>query len=334
MARLLLVIALAILLLPAKHSAKDLPVREGALLVDLAPVALDERNPHVRSVGPFRSLGNWVLTSRHKDFGGISSMIVTDEGSMLALSDGAALMGFDLPSSVPGKEPRPRQFIAPLPQRPETRRWPNWTWDSESMLHDPVSGRYWVGFELLHWICRYSPGFARVESCAAPHAMRNWPNTGGAEAMARLPDGRFLVFAEMAYSGEANRVLLFDGDPTERTTPPPANLLYHAPRGYRPTDAVVLTPGRLLVLNRRVTLYEGFTAVIAQVDLPPLREGAQLIGKPVARLAPPLLADNFEAMALSREKARTILWLASDDNHQFFQRSLLLKFEVPEEMLR
>jgi hypothetical protein len=81
------------------------------------------------------------------------------------------------------------------------------------------------------------------------------------------------------------------------------------------------------VVNRRLTLQNLFTATIAIVDLPStLEPGMTLKARTLARLAPPLLADNFEGIAVSREGGRTILWVISDDNHEFFQRTLLLKF--------
>lgn len=55
----------------------------------------------------------------------------------------------------------------------------------------------------------------------------------------------------------------------------------------------------------------------------------------VARLAAPVQHDNFEALAMSWEKRRgkqiPVLWIASDDNGLFFQRTLLLKFAMPTE---
>jgi len=32
---------------------------------------------------------------------------------------------------------------------------------------------------------------------------------------------------------------------------------------------------------------------------------------------------------VTRDKGRAIVWIISDDNHEFFQRTLLLKFQVP-----
>jgi len=121
--------------------------------------------------------------------------------------------------------------------------------------------------------------------------------------------------------------LLFPGDPAESDTADPIHLRYTPPQGYRPTDAVALDARHLLVLNRRLTLQELFTATIAIVDLPErLEPGMELKARTLARLAPPLLADNFEGLAISRERGRTIIWVVSDDNHEFFQRTLLLKF--------
>lgn len=324
MLRVLLIIALAILLLPGPHSGKDWPTTPGTLLVEARPLPLSSADPGLKQADRLDYLGGWELTSAHKDFGGMSSLLLTADGAMLGLSDSGTLMGF----RIDGKEDR--QFIAPLPTRASERDWPNWKWDSESMVHDPASGRYWVGFELIWRICRYSPGFSRVEACREWPELKAWPKTGGAEAMVRLPSGRFLVFSELGYGqGGGLDVLLFDGDPAEKLTPSPVHLNYRPPQGFRPTDAVAIDETRLLLLNRRVALYQGFTASIALVEVPSLKAGITLTGREIARLAPPLLADNFEAMALSKEAGRSILWIASDDNHNFFQRTLLLKFALP-----
>jgi hypothetical protein len=332
MRRILLILLIFVLLLQQRHSPKDDPVAAGALLVTATPLPLDGSDPGRTRLGPLRWLGSWDLRSRQDGFGSISSMIVAEDGALLALSDGATLMGFRVGGPRGTTAATGGQFIAPLPIRPHERSWPNWKWDSESMVHAPVSGAYWVGFELQNRICRYSPGFARVEECRKPPEMQDWPDTGGAEAMTRLPDGRFLVFSEKgAGPGPAigNDLLVFSGDPAEDATPPALRITYRPPQGFVPTDAVYIGHNRLIVLNRRVTFYEGFTAMLALVDMPPLRPGAVLVGKPIAHLAPPVLADNFEALAIGREGKDMVLWVASDDNNEFFQRTLLLKFALP-----
>lgn len=223
-----------------------------------------------------------------------------------------------------------RQFIAPLPVQAKDRDEPAWRWDSESMQVDPASGHAWVGFELIQKICRYSSDFARVESCVAWPRVKDWPDTSGMESLVRLPDGRFLAIAEGAGGPHGgNDVLLFAGDPADASTPQPVRLDYMPPKGYRPTDAVWIGGNRLLVLNRRAKLLEGFTAVLSLVDISGLRAGAVLKGQEIARFAPPILTDNYEALSLEWRGDHAILWMASDNNHMFFQRTLLLAFALP-----
>lgn len=326
MRRILIVLLLAILLLPAPHKNKPELFGPGPLLVTARALPLNASDPTVRSVGMLDYLDGWQLGSPHRGFGGISSLLVQGEGQVLALSDSGTLMGFTL---HPGRDSR-RPFIAPLPVRRQDASQPWWAWDSEAIAHDPATDRYWVGFEMLQRICRYAPGFSRVEACRTWPEIEAWPETGSIESMARLPDGRFLVIAEMGMRGDGSHdTLLFDGDPADNATPSPLHLRYVPPRGYRPTDVVALDDRRLLVLNRRVTLQKLFTATLAIIELPATpRPDDRLWAQPIARLAPPLLADNFEGIAVTREGGRTIVWIVSDDNHEFFQRTLLLKFAL------
>lgn len=324
MQRILIVLALAILLLPAPHQSKQHSVRAGTLLVRATPLPLSSIDPALRRAGALDYLGGWALESDDGGFGGISALMVTAPGQILGLSDSGVLTGFHV---GPGPESR-RPFIAPLPVRAQDRHRPWWSWDAESLTHDPAIDRYWVGFEGLQAICRYGPGFARVEACRTWPDIFAWPQTGSIETLARLPGGRFLAIGEMGMTADGRHdVLLFDSDPAEPDTPDPVHLRYAPPQGYRPTDAVALDARHLLVLNRRLTLQDLFTATIAIVELPQRpAPGALLKARTLARLAPPLLADNFEGIAISQEAGRPIIWVISDDNHEFFQRTLLLKF--------
>lgn len=327
MQRILIVLTLAVLLLPAPHMNKPETVRTGALLVNARVLPISSVDASLDHVGALTFLGGWELTSDNDGFGGISAMLASPAGDILGLSDSGILMGFHVgPGDGDG-----HAFIAPLPVRAQDRHLPWWAWDSESMTHDPATSRYWVGFELQQAICRYGPGFARVEACRTWPDILAWPKTGSIESLARLPDGRFLAISEMGMTADGRHdMLLFVDDPVEADTPPPVHLRYTPPRGYRPTDAVALDDRHLLVLNRRLTLERLFTATIAIVDLPAQpKDGTELKARTLARLAPPLLADNFEGLAVSQENGRSILWVISDDNHEFFQRTLLLKFGLP-----
>jgi hypothetical protein len=326
--RVALILLLFILLMNGRHPGTDPPARFDSVVVQAEPLPLPGPEEQRRFYGPLRLTGAWQLSSPSEQFGGLSSLLVERDGSLLALNDNGELFGFRVNGA------QGRGYLKPLPRPRREMAVPAWKWDSESMQRDPVTGRIWVGFELIQRICRYAPGFTRREGCVSPAALKAWPEGGGIESLVRLGDGRFIAISEMGYGREGYDVLLFAGDPLDPRAPPPIHLDYAPPAGFRPTDALWLGGDRLLVLNRRVTLDKFFTAQIALVHLPPMHAGTALRAETVATLAPPLLADNFEALALGWERGQPVLWVASDDNHFSLQRTLLLRFALPPSWVR
>jgi len=328
MERIAAILAVFVLLMNGRHVEHRLERSVMPIVITATPIPLDSSDPARVMLGPLRYLGGWSLSSTHPAFGGISSMRVNGSGELDALSDTGERFIFRAGSGAM------KARLMPLPVFRRELGEPKWKWDSESMTADPATGKLWVGFELIHRICRYSSDFARIEGCASPWAMRDWPATTGMESLQRLPDGRFLGIAEAAVGPHgATDVLLFRGDPVDPATPPPAHLAYRPPEGFEPSDALWLGNGRMLVLNLRLSL-SGFTALLTLVDLGRLGEGKVLTGTVVASLVPPVAHDNFEVLALGSDHGRPVLWVASDDNHYFFQRSLLLKFALPPQWVR
>lgn len=279
--------------------------------------------PHRLGDGELVLIGGWELDSANSDFGGFSALHAMGQGRLLALSDAAVLAGF----AITDKGLAADSFIAPLPVR-KGESSSKKDQDSESLAHDPVSGRFWAGFEQRQRIRRYSPGFARAEATGTPAAMQGWPRNGGAEAMVRRADGSFVVFAESRSVRPGITVgLLFGGDPAE----PDARaqgFAYQPPTGYRITDVAALPDGRLLTLHRRFSYLEGVSAKIGIIAAGAVREGALVRSRIIATLKPPLPTDNMEGIAIDREHGRTIVWVISDDNYLPLQRTLLLKFAL------
>jgi hypothetical protein len=199
----------------------------------------------------------------------------------------------------------------------------------------PAGDRAWVAFERWNEVWRYriAPDGRWTAECGqAPAAMAGWPDNGGAESMARLPDGRFVILSEGRRPSGRTRgreALILDGDPTAPQARV-ARFTYVPEKDFEPADAAALPDGRLLVLERSYAL--GMPVVwrnrLAMVPAASLRAGAVARGRPVARLEAPLIADNFEGLAVAREGNATILWLVSDDNLKTWQRTLLLKFRL------
>lgn len=327
MRRVFACLALLILLAPGTFVRSEPPKRDDSQVISLVPVTLNPLQPRRRSVGALDFVVGWELRSSNANFGGISSMLVMPGPHILALSDGGYLFSFDLGQTQKGNAPAMREFIAPLPQAPgsgeskETR-------DSESLVRDPINGRYWVGFEDSNAIARYDPALTRQEGFRAPPNMRDWPANSGPEAMVLLGSGAFLVFSEDAQTGNGlTDALLFRGDPLDPQTKV-QRFAYRAPLGYKITDAATLPDGRLIIVNRRFTVFEGVSARITIADPADIAPGAVLEGEVIAKIDPPLTVDNMEAIAITQEGDDVMVWLASDDNFNSIQRSLLLKFKL------
>lgn len=291
--------------------------------LSFVPVPLDRRDPGRNRIGALRWLGGWRLTSDDPRFGGLSAMHVAD-GAVTAVGDTGILFRFAVPATPRGEG---RVAIATLPAGPGS---PIRKGDRDAEAMAVHGDQAWLGFEGSNAVWRYRlPGW-RAEAGYAPAAMAGWPANRGSEAMLRLDDGRFLVLAEGAtFADGASALLLFDRDPAD----PSARALtlgFHPPRGYQVTDAAWLPDGRMLVLTRRCRWFEGVSARLVVADPPPARAGARVRGRELARLRRPLTVDNMEALAVTEEDGRTIVWIASDDNYNPFQRTLLMKFALEE----
>lgn len=314
---LLLLIALPLLATFAPPALQHREPPPAVTLVRFTPVPLREEDPAAKRLGRLTYLGGWALTSNDARVGGISALHV-EAGEALALSDAGWRIRLPMP---PGRSPAGAGIAmigeGPGPPGDKVYR------DVESLaVH---RGEAWLGYEQSNQVWRYDRRTFERRSSAAPPAMREWSDNAGPEAMVRLANGRFLVFAEG--DGGDSEAILFAGDPAVRGASA-LRLRYRPPAGYRITDAALLPDGRLILLNRRVALFEGFTARLTLAALPELADRALIIGREIAAFDGAVTRDNFEALSVTREGGRTILWIASDDNYNPFQRTLLMKFAL------
>lgn len=321
--RILSVILLCLLLIPPWSGRPRLDLLPPVAAVTATPVALDWRDPDRTRLGRLTFLGGVHLTGPSPAFGGFSAMIVRGDRFTL-LSDGGNIVRFRLDSRWRISDAR----FGALPDGPG-RGWHKSDRDSESLTIDPATGTLWVGFERANQIWRYSPGFAAAQGHVTPPAMADWPENGGAESLVRLRDGSFIVLSESERAEKRSdfRGIWFAGDPLNAPRRG-FTFAYRPPAGFRATDMAELPDGRLMVLNRRASLESGFTAVLTILPRRAILAGKVASGVEIARFAAPVVHDNFEALAVTQEGDATILWIASDDNQLFLQRSLLLKFRL------
>ncbi|MEI9850423.1 MAG: esterase-like activity of phytase family protein [Sphingomonas sp.] len=322
MHRLLPFLLLILAVIPSsRHGIRPVLGRDARMTA--TPVPLDPGDPvHVR-VGALTYLGGVRLTSPDPAFGSFSAMLVAGDRFTL-VSDAGNIVRFRM-----GGDWKPFDLsFADLAEGPATQ-WSKRDRDVESLAADPASGRIWAGFEDSNSIWRYDSDLVHAQRSARPPGMADWGYNGGPESLVRMREGGFVAIAETArLRGVRGRAALrFAGDPTEAPGRAFA-FAYVPPAGYDPSDAVQLPDGRLLVLNRRVAPGEMFTARLTLVETAAIRPRAVASGREIAAIGPPLTRDNFEAMAVTREAGRTILWIASDDNGAWYQQSLLMKFRL------
>lgn len=281
-------------------------------------VPLSEGGAGQRKAGELAYLGGWSISSNHPGFGGISAMHIEGQ-DVLALSDAGTVSRFQLPNAGNAALQVVRLADGPGATARTVNR------DMEAIAVD--GGTAWIGYESGDAVWRYSLRDWRSDAHAAPSAMKAWPRNQSVEAMLKLPGGRFLVFSEGHWlSDGSSEVLLFDGDPSLAGTKS-VSLGYRPPDGYKLTDAALLPDGRVLYLNRRVGL-TGFTAKLMLGTLPRLLPGTRLSGQLIADFRPPLIVDNMEAVSVTQENGRAIIWIASDNNFSPLQQTLLLKFAL------
>ncbi|WP_404479483.1 esterase-like activity of phytase family protein [Novosphingobium sp. BL-52-GroH] len=276
-------------------------------------------------LGPFRMEGAWQFKSSNRRVFGYSSITVRGDGRPLAFNDGGAVLSFAFPGQ-PWRRPVAKWIRFRGEQKDKAGH------DVESVAHDPKTGRYWVALEGSNHIVRLSPDLAETGR-VAPAAMAGWGLNTGAEAMARLSDGRFVAIREIPsslFETRLHEAVLFSGDPIEH--PRAQRFRFDAPDNFSVVDMAVLPDGRALILMRRLLwpMPMRFAGKIVIADTAQIRPGATWHSAPLASLASVLPVDNFEAIAaVPQPDGRIVVWLMSDDNDmRVLQRTLLWKLSV------
>lgn len=288
-------------------------------------VALDLQEVGAARVGRLIYRGGLVLSAMEPRFGGWSGLDVSADGKRLvAVSDKGYWMDARLAydeGRLAGVAGARIGELTGLDGRPARGSWS----DAEGLARAPDGG-YFVSFERRPRVWFYpaaEPPFSLPpRPVPTPPGIERAPSNGGMEAIARLPGGRLLVIAEELYQDEANVGWIGDGRTWQRLT-------YRCAPGFKPTDAAVTPSGDVLVLERRFTRLGSLGARIVRVRAGDIRAGARLEGEVLALIEPPLTLDNFEGIsARTGARGETLVYVISDDNYFFLQRTLLLMFEI------
>ena len=199
--------------------------------------------------------------------------------------------------------------------------------DAESLVRLP-GGDWLVGFERQHRILRYRDLAGAGQPVDTPPGLESAPANGGLEGLALLSDGRLLALAEQKHgqAGPDSRAAWFGTLEGPRILWRAADYLPQP--GLDPTDVAGLPAGGALVLERRFSLFGGFTCRLAGVSPERLRGTAPLSADTWLDLPPDAPAENWEAVAVARHAGRTLVALLSDDNQNPWQETILLLYAL------
>ena len=182
--------------------------------------------------------------------------------------------------------------------------------DAEGLTLLP-DGRVLISFERDHRIWSYDAGAnQRPVIVSTPH--HPFPGNKGIEGLSAAPDGKWLAL------GESGGAWLCDDSGCEP--------LPNAPTDY--TDGFLTTGADIDPA--------GGWFIVQRLFVPPLNLQARVrhmapdgtLSEPLIHLRPPASTDNFEGIAAVPTATGTRLYLLSDDNDTFVQKTLLLAFDV------
>lgn len=323
MRRGLAIILLLLPLLGITWGRADL-TRDNRQLLNFTDIA--PRLPSADRLGPFTMAGLWRMSSPNSRFDGWSTLLAMPSGQFLALSDRNMRLrftppGVETPSVPDAKKVGIRRAVY---FRQKNRDWA--VFDIESAVLAPDDS-IWIALEADHRLIRidkdrHKGAFVPVE------ALKSWPINGGAEAMARLHDGRWMILCETCGTrrGGLHLGLAFAGYP-DRSRPQPFGIVL--PPGHDPVDMAPLPDGRLLVLTRRFNLLlPHFESGLVLFDPARLDFARPWHGQELARIDSPETRENYEAMAVTASPSGPEIWLLSDANSSAFQETRLMKLRL------
>jgi hypothetical protein len=314
---------------PPAPAAAQPPV---AITIAAQPItSFDLRDSSRRQFGLLEFRGGLVLRSSFQHFGGISAIRVAPNGTnFIGLSDkgwwlrGRILYDGTRPIAVADAEMAP--MLGP-DGRPLTAR--GW-YDTESIAQD--DGTLYVDIERVHQIVRFNYEkdglLARGYPIALPSAIRSLPSNRGLEALVFVPPGpplagTLIAISERGLDREGNIKAFLIGGPA------PGTFAVKRAGDYDITDAALLAPGDILVLERKFNWSSGLAIRIRRIALADVRAGALVDGPTLMEADLRQEIDNMEGLSIHRgADGESILTLISDDNFSVLQRTLLLQFAL------
>ncbi len=307
------------------------------ITVSAHPISFSSNAPDERKFGKLTFLGEVILTSPSDYFGGYSGLAVDEKGErFLAISDAGSWLSGRLDYDGRRLSGVSDARIGAIPQadgKPLQRRGDRDAEALEALKPGALEGHYLIAFEGRHRIEEYA--FEKdelrgpVASRPLPAQLKGMSGNAGLEDIVLLRGGPFagamVAFAESKLTPEGNHTgaLVKDGKSL------PLYMTRH--EEFDITDMQSLDDGSLIVLERSFNSQTRRLDIrLRRIAASEVKPGALLNGEALLEAGLSYEIDNFEGLAVHCDAAgATILTLISDDNFNFFQRTLLVQFKLP-----
>jgi hypothetical protein len=288
-------------------------------------------NPDRTRFGALAFRSGLDLRSSVSGFGGFSGLWRSPDGrDIAALADNAQWLTARLETSDGRLSGLSGAVLAPLLLSNGKPLRKSRYYDTESFA---IAGNaVYVGVERNHAVIRLeldgegTPVGGRP--IPVPKEIQDLPGNQGLEAMGIAPlrsplSGALVAVAERAQPGDAapTRGFILTG---------PRQGAFDVVRseGYDIADLAFLPSGEALLLERRFSILGGFGLRLRRVAAEAIRPGASVDGAVIFESDASHQIDNMEGLAVHREGDETILTLISDNNFNFFQRTIMLEFAL------
>ncbi|MCF6216866.1 MAG: esterase-like activity of phytase family protein [Emcibacter sp.] len=316
---------------------QDKSQRDSAISLSATLIPLNHQDAAITTVGSLHYLGGLKITSSNRQFGGISSFVVSpDGGQILGVSDSSRWFVADMIYNNKNHLIDIKNaHMAPIKNLDGAQK--SNALDAEAITAVDGAG-FVVSFESPHTLryfqasrpFEYNSLFSAVAQKVnfAPELPRTYaslPGNLGIEALTTLSDGRMLAFSEETTTNreiEQAKGWIIGHGKIE-------SLRYETSSSYRPTDMATLPNGDILVLERHFSLAKGMAARLTRLPAMSIKAGQSVKGKIIADLAFPFNLDNMEALAVRQnDRGETIIYIMSDNNYNRLQRNILMMFKM------